>query len=191
LLHPYYTKELAFCHAPASSIYVNEAILRHRLHDIAGISVSWFAAMVCSWSISIRTFWWFLRKILVFPLALWLRERCCKKGWGSCQGKTTSNYVHVFSSSPLLSSSPHLMYSWVHDLYLQEWCLMLCSLDEGHPSITDVQRRSFLHIATRNDQISYHYCRDLPFLMDCSMKISEFGLTLSLGEGNSAARHRP
>jgi hypothetical protein len=68
---------------------------------------------------------------------------------------------------------------------------MLCSLDEGHPSITDAHRRSFLNIATRNDQISYHYCRDLPFLMDCSMKISEFGLTLSLGEGNSAAaRHR-
>jgi hypothetical protein len=64
---------------------------------------------------------------------------------------------------------------------------MLCSLDDGDPSIAEAHRQSFLHIATRNDQISYHYCRDLPFLMDCSMKSSEFGLALNLGKGTRAA----
>jgi hypothetical protein len=59
---------------------------------------------------------------------------------------------------------------------------MLCSLIECDPSISDDRRRSFLHVATSNEQTNYHYCRDLPFLMGCSMKISEFGLAISLGE---------
>ncbi|KAL3826746.1 hypothetical protein ACHAXA_009355 [Cyclostephanos tholiformis] len=63
---------------------------------------------------------------------------------------------------------------------VKEWCSILCSLEEGDPSLSDDHRRSFLHVATCNNQISYHYCRDLPFLMDCCMKISEFGLAISL-----------
>lgn len=59
---------------------------------------------------------------------------------------------------------------------------MLCSFSQENPSIGEYYRRCFFHIASRDDPSSEHYYRDLPFLMDCSVKMSEFGLTLSLGE---------
>lgn len=45
-----------------------------------------------------------------------------------------------------------------------------------------MNRESFLHISSRNDENSILYHRDLPFLMDISTKMSEFGLALDIGE---------
>jgi hypothetical protein len=59
---------------------------------------------------------------------------------------------------------------------------MLCSFNDDDPSIEESHRRGFFHIASRDDPSSEYYNRDLPFLMDCSARISEFGLTLSLGK---------
>lgn len=66
--------------------------------------------------------------------------------------------------------------------HTQEFCSMLCSFNQEDPSIGEYYRRCFFHVASRDDPSSGHYYRDLPFLMDCSVKMSEFGLTLSLGE---------
>ena len=59
---------------------------------------------------------------------------------------------------------------------------MLCSPDEGNPELADKYRQSFFHIASRDDQYSHLYHRDLPFLMNISVQMSEFALTLSLGK---------
>ena len=68
----------------------------------------------------------------------------------------------------------------------QEWCQMLCSPDDADPAMLDKHHGSFFHIASRDDPDSHLYHRDLPFLMDISVKMSEFGLTLSLGECRDA-----
>ena len=68
---------------------------------------------------------------------------------------------------------------------LQEWCSILCSYGEGGPIIAETNRQRFFHIASRDDRNSLLYHRDLPFLMDISVKVSEFGLALSLGESKS------
>jgi hypothetical protein len=59
---------------------------------------------------------------------------------------------------------------------------MLCSLKDVDPSFGETHRRSFFHIASRDHPSSEQYHRDLAILMDCSVKMSEFGLALSLGE---------
>ena len=59
---------------------------------------------------------------------------------------------------------------------------MLCSFNQDDPYIGESYRQSFLHVASRDDPSSEHYYRNLPYLMECSVKMSEFGLTLSLGE---------
>ena len=62
---------------------------------------------------------------------------------------------------------------------VKEWCTMLCSLDvENGSTINEDHCQSFLHIATPNNQNGYR--RDLLFLMDCSMKISEYELTFAI-----------
>ena len=63
---------------------------------------------------------------------------------------------------------------------VKEWCTMLCSLDveNGSTINEDHRHQSFLHIATPNNQNGYR--RDLLFLMDCSMKISEYELTFAI-----------
>ena len=70
--------------------------------------------------------------------------------------------------------------------HMQEFCSMLCSFNQDDSYIRESYRRSFFHVASRDDLSSEHYYRDLPFLMDSSVKISEFGLTLSLGEAHTS-----
>jgi len=92
--------------------------------------------------------------------------------------------LEPFEEYLLLSSPSHfLIVSNFHcDSSLQEWCLMLSSPNEADPAIAEMYRQSFFHIASRDDTSSHLYYRDLPFLMDVSVKMAEFGLTLSLGK---------
>ena len=60
---------------------------------------------------------------------------------------------------------------------------MLSSIGEDEESESiEEKRRRFYHIASPSDRRSVFYHRDLPFLMDTSIKISQFGLALELGE---------
>ena len=62
---------------------------------------------------------------------------------------------------------------------------MLSSQDETENEDDEsLNRESFLHIASRDADSSILYYRDLPFLMDVSMKMSEFGLALEIGESS-------
>lgn len=45
-----------------------------------------------------------------------------------------------------------------------------------------LNREDFIHIASRDSDSSILYYRDLPFLMDTSTKMSEFGLALEIGK---------
>ena len=63
---------------------------------------------------------------------------------------------------------------------------MLCSPPDDvatDHAITETYRQSFFRIASRDDTGSLLYHRDLTFLMDISVQMSEFGLKLSLGKG--------
>mmetsp|Transcript_3428 Transcript_3428/g.7152 ORF Transcript_3428/g.7152 Transcript_3428/m.7152 type:complete len:1382 (+) Transcript_3428:267-4412(+) len=60
---------------------------------------------------------------------------------------------------------------------VKEWCLMLSSQENTDE---DWKRECFLHIASRDDESSILYHRDLPFLMDTCTKMSEFGLALDI-----------
>jgi len=66
---------------------------------------------------------------------------------------------------------------------VKEWCSMLCSPESGAAAdrtIAQTYRQSFFRIASRENASSLFYHRNLPFLMDISVQISEFGLALSL-----------
>jgi len=80
------------------------------------------------------------------------------------------------------------MTSHSHLAASQEFCLMISSCNNADTSIGETYRRSFFHIASRDDPSSEHYHRDLAFLMHCSVKMSEFGLALSLGEAVMSVR---
>lgn len=47
---------------------------------------------------------------------------------------------------------------------------------------TNKNREDFIHIASRDSDSSILYYRDLPFLMDASTNMSEFGLALEIGK---------
>ncbi len=63
---------------------------------------------------------------------------------------------------------------------VKEWCLMLSSQEDTENEDEELNRECFLHIASRDDESSILYHRDLPFLMDTSTKMSEFGLALDI-----------
>ena len=63
---------------------------------------------------------------------------------------------------------------------VKEWCLMFMSEEDTENEDEDLNRERFLHIASRDDESSTLYHRDLPFLMDTSTKMSEFGLVLDI-----------
>ncbi|KAL9179568.1 hypothetical protein ACHAXT_008858 [Thalassiosira profunda] len=65
---------------------------------------------------------------------------------------------------------------------VKEWCLKLCAPDETDTETEEANREAFYHVASRDGQRSLLYRRDLPFLMDVSVKMSEFGLTLDLAD---------
>lgn len=64
----------------------------------------------------------------------------------------------------------------------QEWCLILSSPDETDPHVISNNVSNFFHIASKSDESCIHYHRDLIFLMEVSMNMSEFGLALDLGK---------
>lgn len=63
---------------------------------------------------------------------------------------------------------------------VREWCLMLSSQENTKEAGEDWKRKCFLHIASRDDESSILYHRDLPFLMDTSTKMSEYSLALDI-----------
>lgn len=63
---------------------------------------------------------------------------------------------------------------------VKEWCLMLSSQENTNNANEDVKKECFLHIASRDDECSILYHRDLPFLMDTSTEMSEFSLALDI-----------
>ncbi|KAL7464072.1 hypothetical protein ACHAXS_004408 [Conticribra weissflogii] len=74
---------------------------------------------------------------------------------------------------------------------VKEWCLMLSSpgkLDLNH---VNYSVEAFSHIASKSDASSIYYHRDISFLMDISMRMSQFGLALDLAnEILSDCNHR-
>lgn len=52
-----------------------------------------------------------------------------------------------------------------------------------------LNREAFIHIASRDSDSSILYYRDLPFLMDASTKMSEFGLALEIGKSLSCSSY--
>lgn len=63
---------------------------------------------------------------------------------------------------------------------VKEWCLMLSSPEETTNADEVWKKEYFYHIASREDESSILYHRDLPFLMDTSTTMSEFGLALDI-----------
>lgn len=60
---------------------------------------------------------------------------------------------------------------------------MICTYNNeaADPMLLETNRQSFFHIASRDNTRSPTYHRDLPFLMDASVRLSEFRLALDLG----------
>ena len=61
---------------------------------------------------------------------------------------------------------------------VKEWCEIMLSSQEN--SSESRNRECFLHIASREEDSSVLYHRDLPFLLDTSVKMSEFSLALDI-----------
>ena len=59
---------------------------------------------------------------------------------------------------------------------------MLCSSVESNDEHSDASCANFYHIASASDKYSSLYHRDLPFLLDISIKIAEYNLALDIGE---------
>lgn len=58
---------------------------------------------------------------------------------------------------------------------------MLSSPDKLDPNHVNSSVEAFFHVASKSDESSIFYQRDIPFLMDISMRMSQFGLALDLG----------
>jgi len=63
---------------------------------------------------------------------------------------------------------------------VKEWCSMLSSQEYTNKADEDWKKKCFLYIASRDNESSILYHRDLPFLMDISTKMSEFGIALDI-----------
>ena len=59
---------------------------------------------------------------------------------------------------------------------------MLCSSVESNDEHSDASCANFYHIASASDKYSSLYHRDLPFLLDISIKMAEYNLALDIGE---------
>ena len=59
---------------------------------------------------------------------------------------------------------------------------MLCSSVESNDEHSDASSANFYHIASASDEHSSLFHRDLPFLLDISIKMAEYNLALDIGE---------
>ncbi|KAL7511838.1 hypothetical protein ACHAXN_008783 [Cyclotella atomus] len=65
---------------------------------------------------------------------------------------------------------------------VKEWCSMLCSSVESHDKKSEDSIACFLQIASASDEYSSLYHRDLPFLLDISIKMSQYNLALEIAK---------
>mmetsp|Transcript_4757 Transcript_4757/g.9803 ORF Transcript_4757/g.9803 Transcript_4757/m.9803 type:complete len:896 (-) Transcript_4757:78-2765(-) len=63
---------------------------------------------------------------------------------------------------------------------VKEWCLMLSSPEKLDLNNVNSSVEAFFHVASKSDESSNFYHRDISFLMDISMRMSQFGLALDL-----------
>lgn len=100
-----------------------------------------------------------------------VREFSCVENANSFYFKYMSSLLHHEEGNDAARRDRELV---------KEWCLMLLSQDDTTNTDEGWKREHFLHIASREDESNILYHRDLPFLMDISTKMSEFGLALEI-----------